>query len=94
MKIHKQGSIAILMRICGSQFKPCYYKEQKKAKALEVTEDIVLQKGIRYIVEQDAVTDENGMAEAVLVNIGNYIVITERGARCLSSKEFYDMYSF
>lgn len=94
MKIHKMGSTAMLMRVCGAQFKPCCTKERKTHKALEVTEEIYHRKGIRYIVEHDAIPDENGMAEATFVNIGNYIVITDKGVRCLSKKDFEKKYSF
>lgn len=93
-KIHKQGSTAMFMRICGDRFKPCYDNQTgEKLKYLEVTQDI-FKLGILFVVEEDAPVDNEGMAEVTFLDYGNFIVITDKGFRCLKPDIFHENYNF
>lgn len=55
---------------------------------VEVTEDLYHNYGLKYCVDEWMETDENGMAEATELNIGDFLIITDAGAYCIRRTEF------
>ena len=93
-KIHKQGSTAMVMRICGDRMKLCYDKQSGECfRFLQVTQEI-LKMGLICIAEEQVPADKDGMVEATFLDIGDFIVITNKGVRRMSQKDFQAKYSF
>lgn len=94
MKIHKQGSTAMLMRVCGSKMKFYYDKDTEEAvRAFEVTQEIV-QMGVCYIADERIPADKDGMVEAIHLSVGDFVVVSDKGVRAFLPDEFLSGYSF
>ena len=93
-KIHKQGSTAMVMRICGNQMKHCQDIQTKESfRFFEVTREL-FKMSLLCIAEEQAVPDKEGMVEATYLDIGDFVVVTKKGLRRLNSKDFHKNFSF
>lgn len=93
-KIHKQGSTAMVMRICGNQMKLCYEIQTREYfRFFEVTQEI-FRMSLLCIAEEHSIPDKDGMVEATFLELGDFVVATGKGLRRVDSKDFHKNYSF
>lgn len=93
-KIHKQGSTAMVMRTCGNQMKLCYENQTKEFfRFFEVTRE-VFKIGLLCIAEEQTIPDKDGMVEATFLELGDFVVVTDKGLHRVDLNDFHKNYSF
>ena len=93
-KIHKQGSTAMVMRLCGNQMRACQDKQTSEFfKFFEVTLEL-FKMSLLCIADEHAIPDENGMVEATFLDIGDFVVVTKKGLRRMTAEDFHRDFGF
>ena len=68
------------------------FSPEEERKCIEVTKEIY-DAGLTSIVDEWMSTDENGLADETLLNVGDFIIVTDDGVYCIRRDEFLETHT-
>lgn len=63
------------------------FSAEEQRRCIEVTQQLY-DAGVKECVDEWMSADENGMAEATILNVGDFLIVTENGVYCIRREEF------
>ena len=68
------------------------FSAEEQRKCIEVTQELY-DAGVTACVDEWMKTDENGMADATILNVGDYLIVTPNGVYCIRRDEFLETHT-
>ena len=69
------------------------FSKEEKRTCLEVTQELY-NNGLNTCVDEWMDEDENGMSDATILNVGDFLIINESGVYCIRKEEFLGTHTF
>ena len=65
------------------------FSKEEERKVVEVTQQLY-DSGLTYVIDDWMEPDENGLADATILNVGDFLVVTDKGYYCIRKNEFLE----